>query len=69
MEEEVAALVLRDNYEQAQALSSSVAQAGSMAEVHERYIRSLEQSGVLAASSSSSRTTRCSPSAARPAAA
>nr|MBA2385446.1 NAD-glutamate dehydrogenase [Actinomycetota bacterium] len=47
MEEEVAALVLRDNYEQAQALSSSVAQAGSMAEVHERYIRSLEQSGVL----------------------
>ena len=47
MEEEVAALVLRDNYEQAQAISSSVAQAVSMAEVHERYIRNLEQTGVL----------------------
>jgi glutamate dehydrogenase len=47
MEEEVAALVLRDNYEQAQAISSSAAQAGSMIEVHERYVHSLEQSGAL----------------------
>jgi glutamate dehydrogenase len=47
MEDEVAALVLRDNYEQAQAISSSAAQAGSMVEVHERYVRSLEQSGSL----------------------
>jgi glutamate dehydrogenase len=47
MEGEVGALVLRDNYEQAQAISSSAAQAASMVEVHERYIRSLEQSGLL----------------------
>ena len=47
MEDEVAALVLRDNYEQAQAISSSTAQAGSMVEVHERYVRSLEQNGTL----------------------
>jgi glutamate dehydrogenase len=47
MTDEVGELVLRDNYDQAQAISSSVAQAGSMAEVHERYVRSLEQSGVL----------------------
>ena len=47
MGEEVAALVLRDNYEQTQAISSSTAQAGSMVEVHERYVRSLEQDGTL----------------------
>ena len=47
MEDEVAALVLRDNYEQAQALSTAVAQAGSMAEVHERYLRALETAGEL----------------------
>ena len=47
MADEVAALVLRDNYEQAQALSTSAAQAASMVEVHQRYIRSLEQEGVL----------------------
>ena len=47
MEGEVAKLVLRDNYEQAQALSTSAAQAASMLEVHERYIRSLELSGAL----------------------
>jgi glutamate dehydrogenase len=47
MDDEVAALVLRDNYEQAQAISTSAAQASSMVEVHERYIRSLEQSGML----------------------
>ena len=47
MGDEVAALVLRDNYEQAQAISSSTAQAASMVEVHERYVRSLEQEGTL----------------------
>ena len=47
MEDEVAGLVLRDNYEQAQAISRSAMLAGSMVEVHERYIRALEQSGVL----------------------
>jgi glutamate dehydrogenase len=47
MQDEVAGLVLRDNYEQAQAISRSAALAGSMLEVHERYIRTLEQSGVL----------------------
>ncbi len=47
MTDEVSALVLRDNYDQAQALTSSATQAASMAEVHERYVRSLEQAGVL----------------------
>ena len=47
MADEVAALVLRDNYEQTQAISSSTAQAVSMIEVHERYVRSLEQDGTL----------------------
>ncbi len=47
MGDEVAALVLRDNYEQTQAISTSAAQAGSMVEVHERYVRSLEQAGTL----------------------
>ncbi|HEU5143503.1 MAG TPA: NAD-glutamate dehydrogenase domain-containing protein, partial [Solirubrobacterales bacterium] len=47
MTDEVATLVLRDNYDQAQALTSSATQAASMAEVHERYVRSLEQTGVL----------------------
>ena len=47
MTDEVGTLVLRDNYDQAQAITSSVAQASSMAEVHERYVRSLEQAGVL----------------------
>jgi glutamate dehydrogenase len=47
MEDEVARLVLRDNYEQAQAISRSAALAGSMVEVHERYLRALEQSGFL----------------------
>ncbi len=44
--DEVAEQVLRDNYDQAQAISTSVAQAGSMVEVHERYIRQLEQNGL-----------------------
>jgi glutamate dehydrogenase len=47
MDDEVAALVLRDNYEQAQAIATSAAQAASMLEVHERYLPYLEQSGVL----------------------
>jgi glutamate dehydrogenase len=44
--DEVAEQVLRDNYDQAQAISTSAAQTGSMVEVHERYIRYLEQNGV-----------------------
>jgi glutamate dehydrogenase len=47
MEDEVAALVLRDNYEQARAICTSAAQAASMLEVHERYVRYLELSGIL----------------------
>jgi glutamate dehydrogenase len=47
MTDEVGDLVLRDNYEQTQAISTSVAQAGSMVDVHARYIRSLEQTGRL----------------------
>jgi glutamate dehydrogenase len=47
MTEEVADLVLRDNYEQTQAISTSVAQAASMIDVHARYIRHLEQKGKL----------------------
>jgi glutamate dehydrogenase len=47
MTEEVADLVLRDNYEQAQAISTSVAQAASMVDVHARYIRHVESTGRL----------------------
>jgi glutamate dehydrogenase len=47
MTEEVAQLVLRDNYQQTQALSNAVAQAASMVDVHARYIRALEQAGKL----------------------
>ncbi len=47
MTDDVAALVLRDNYEQAQAISRSQVLAASMLEVHQRYIRALEQSGLL----------------------
>jgi glutamate dehydrogenase len=47
MTDEVADLVLRDNYEQTQAISTSVAQAASMVDVHARYIRQLEQTGRL----------------------
>jgi glutamate dehydrogenase len=43
MTDEVADLVLRDNYEQTQAISTSVAQAASMLDVHTREIRHLEQ--------------------------
>jgi glutamate dehydrogenase len=47
MTDEVGDLVLRDNYEQTQAISTSVTQAASMVDVHARYIRSLEQAGKL----------------------
>jgi glutamate dehydrogenase len=47
MTDEVADLVLRDNYEQTQAISTSVAQAASMIDVHTRYIVHLEQTGRL----------------------
>ena len=47
MTEEVATLVLGDNYGQTRALSNALLQAGSMADVHARYIRSLEASGKL----------------------
>ena len=46
VKDEVAEQVLRDNYDQAQAISTSVAQVGSMVEVHERYIRYLDENGV-----------------------
>ena len=42
MTDEVAALVLRDNYRQNRALDSARAQAVEMEEVHSRYIRALE---------------------------
>jgi glutamate dehydrogenase len=47
MTDEVAGLVLRDNYEQTQVVGSARAQAASMLDVHARYIRSLEQAGKL----------------------
>ena len=47
MTEEVAQLVLRDNYLQTQAISNSVSQSASMADVHARYIRELEGEGRL----------------------
>ena len=47
MGDEVAELVLRDNYEQTQAISISTAQAASMVEVHVRSVRSLELAGTL----------------------
>jgi glutamate dehydrogenase len=47
MTEEVGQLVLRDNYEQTQALSNAVTLAHPMVDVHARYIRALEHSGAL----------------------
>ncbi len=47
MTDEVAALVLRDNYEQNVALAAASAQADSMLHVHRRYIGVLEADGVL----------------------
>jgi len=47
MEEPVARLVLKDNYEQSETLSMSETQAESMFDVHARLIRSWEQRGKL----------------------
>jgi glutamate dehydrogenase len=47
MTDEVAELVLRDNYRQNRALANAQAQAGPMEDVHARFIRALEQSGDL----------------------
>ncbi len=47
MTNDVAHLVLRDNYRQTQALSNAAAQALPMVDVHIRYIRWLEQAGRL----------------------
>jgi glutamate dehydrogenase len=47
MTDEVAALVLRDNYEQAAALGNARAQAFSLLPVHRRMITALEKSGQL----------------------
>ncbi|CAN5523370.1 NAD-glutamate dehydrogenase [soil metagenome] len=47
MTDEVGRLVLRDNFQQTQALSNSVTQAVSMVDVHTRYIGHLEQRGKL----------------------
>jgi glutamate dehydrogenase len=47
MTEEVGQLVLRDNYQQTQALSNAIAQAAPMVDVHARYIRALEHAGKL----------------------
>src|SRR5699024_12777028 len=45
MTDEVAALVLRDNYDQNLALANAVHQSLSMAGVHEDWMRTLEASG------------------------
>ncbi|MDG4828865.1 NAD-glutamate dehydrogenase [Solwaraspora sp. WMMD1047] len=47
MTDEVAELVLRDNYDQARAISNSLAQAASLLPVHRRIITDLERSGQL----------------------
>ncbi len=47
MTDEVAALVLRDNYEQATALGNAVTQAHSLLPVHRRLVSALESSGAL----------------------
>ena len=47
MSDEVAELVLADNYDQNRALGNARSQAGIMAEVHTRYLRALEHSGAL----------------------
>jgi glutamate dehydrogenase len=44
---EVAAMVLRDNYDQTGALATARAQAGPMVDVHARYLRRLESGGGL----------------------
>ena len=45
--DDVAALVLQDNYEQAETLSLAEAQSASMLEVHQRFIRALESAAKL----------------------
>ncbi len=47
MTDEVAALVLRDNYEQNLALANATANATSLLHVHEDWMRQLEKRGVL----------------------
>ncbi|GAA2698841.1 NAD-glutamate dehydrogenase [Micromonospora olivasterospora] len=47
MTDEVAELVLRDNYDQARAINNSQAQAASLLPVHRRMITELERSGAL----------------------
>jgi glutamate dehydrogenase len=47
MTNDVASLVLRDNYRQNRALDAAFAQAATMEEVHARFIRSLESTGHL----------------------
>ncbi|KAB1112670.1 NAD-glutamate dehydrogenase [Micromonospora aurantiaca] len=47
MTDEVAELVLRDNYDQARALNNAQAQAASLLPVHRRMINELERSGAL----------------------
>jgi glutamate dehydrogenase len=47
MTDEVAELVLRDNYEQNVAISNSLAQASSLLHVHQAYLRWLEKKGLL----------------------
>ncbi len=47
MTDEVGALVLANNYSQTQALSTARSEAGSMADVHARYLVSLESRGLL----------------------
>lgn len=47
MTDEVAELVLRDNYDQARALNNAQAQAASLLPVHRRMINELERAGAL----------------------
>ncbi|HEV3364137.1 MAG TPA: NAD-glutamate dehydrogenase domain-containing protein, partial [Acidimicrobiia bacterium] len=47
MTDEVAAMVLRDNYDQTGALATARAQAAPMVDVHARYLRRLENEGGL----------------------
>jgi glutamate dehydrogenase len=47
MEADVAAMVLRDNYDQTAALANALAQSGPMVDVHARYLRRLEADGKL----------------------
>jgi glutamate dehydrogenase len=47
MTDEVAALVLRDNYEQNLAMANALANAPSLLHVHEDWMRTLEREGVL----------------------